>query len=107
MRRLRPWALLLVVYLGADFLDPSVPGIFFLDRDRLFVDSVVEVKPTFSPLAPQHATPGVDGPSVEVQRRPALGRPVVLASRAGPARWASARRGVSTLSSPLPSPDDH
>jgi hypothetical protein len=106
MRRLRPWAFLLVLYMGADFLDPAVPGIFFFDHDQLFLDGVVELKPIASPLAPHQPTPGSGGRAVEVARRPTPGRPVVLSSSPKPARWASARRVESSSPSP-PSPDDH
>ena len=41
-RRLLP--LLLLLYITVDFMDPSVPGVFFFDNDALFVDGVVQVK---------------------------------------------------------------
>lgn len=36
--------LLLLLYVTADFMDPSVPGVFFFDNDVLFVDGVVQLK---------------------------------------------------------------
>jgi len=38
------WVLLLFLYVAADFMDPSIPGVFFFDRERLFVDGVVQLK---------------------------------------------------------------
>jgi hypothetical protein len=37
----RHWMLLFLLYIGADFLDPSIPGVFFLDNDALYVDGVI------------------------------------------------------------------
>ena len=106
MRRLRPWALLLVLYMGADFLDPAVPGIFFFDHDKVFVDGVVELKPVVAPLAPHQPAPGSGSRAVEVERRPATGHPVAPAPSPTPARWSSARRVDASAPAP-PSPDDH
>ncbi len=36
--------LLLLLYITADFIDPSVPGVFFFDNDVLFVDGVIQFK---------------------------------------------------------------
>lgn len=48
-RRLsRHWALLVVLYLAADFMDPSIPGAFFFDSKELFVDGAVQVKSNVS-----------------------------------------------------------
>jgi len=33
-----------VLYLAADFMDPSIPGVFFFDSKELFVDGAVQVK---------------------------------------------------------------
>lgn len=38
------WALLLFLYVAADLMDPAVPGVFFFDSERLFVDGVVQLK---------------------------------------------------------------
>jgi hypothetical protein len=38
------WALLLFLYIAFDFMDPSIPGVFFFDSDELFVDGVVQLK---------------------------------------------------------------
>ncbi len=40
----RHWALVLFIYIGVDFMDPSIPGVFFFDSDALFVDGVVQAK---------------------------------------------------------------
>jgi hypothetical protein len=35
-------ALLLLLYITADFMDPSIPGVFSFEDDALFVDGVVK-----------------------------------------------------------------
>jgi len=40
----RRFVLLILLYIGADFLDPSLPGVFFLDNQALFVDGAVQAK---------------------------------------------------------------
>jgi hypothetical protein len=49
----RHWALLLLIYLAADVMDPSIRGVFFFDSGVLFVDGVVQVK---SKTSAHHAT---------------------------------------------------
>jgi len=44
LRLSRHWALLLFLYIAADFMDPSIPGVFFFDSRVLFVDGVVQLK---------------------------------------------------------------
>ncbi len=39
------FALLLLVYISLDFLDPSIPGVFFFDAEQLFVDTAIEQTP--------------------------------------------------------------
>ena len=45
--------LLLLFYITADFIDPSVPGVFFFDNDTLFVDGAIQFKSN----APTDRTP--------------------------------------------------
>jgi hypothetical protein len=33
-----------LLYIAADFMDPSIPGVFFFDSDELFVDGAVQFK---------------------------------------------------------------
>jgi hypothetical protein len=40
----RRWVFVLLLYIGLDFLDPSVPGVFFLDNEALFMDGLVQAK---------------------------------------------------------------
>lgn len=42
--RPRRWALLLCLYIAVDFMDPSIPGVFFFDSEVLFVDAVIQLK---------------------------------------------------------------
>lgn len=44
MKWSRCLTLLLVLYVGVDFLDPAIPGVFFFDNPALFLDGVVQVK---------------------------------------------------------------
>jgi hypothetical protein len=45
LRLFRYWTLLLLLYVAADFMDPSIPGVFFFDSGTvLFVDGVVQLK---------------------------------------------------------------
>jgi hypothetical protein len=32
----------LLLYLGADYCDPAIPGVFFFDTDSFFVDAAVQ-----------------------------------------------------------------
>src|SRR5688500_10665313 len=41
---LRALALAVLAWIGIDFSDPAVSGVFFLEADQLFVDSVVPAK---------------------------------------------------------------
>jgi hypothetical protein len=49
-------ALLLLLYVAADFMDPFIPGVFSFENDALFVDGVVQLKSNASkdltPTAP-------------------------------------------------------
>jgi len=57
----RHWVLLLTLYLGVDFMDPSIPGVFFFETEALFMDGVVEAKSTTAcDLAVAEPAAGVD-----------------------------------------------
>ena len=43
-RLARHWPLLLILYVVADFVDPSIPGVFFFESKQLFVDGVIQAK---------------------------------------------------------------
>jgi len=105
MSRWRCWALVVLLFAGIDFLDPS-PGIFFLDHDRLFVAGVAEVKPAFPPPAIHHAPPDLGVPAVTVERLTATGQLDVVAGRARPGRWDTGRKAMAVRPSST-SPDDH
>jgi hypothetical protein len=40
----RHWTLLLLIYITVDFMDPSIPGVFFFGSDELFVDGAIQAK---------------------------------------------------------------
>jgi hypothetical protein len=44
----RRLALVLLLYVAADFMDPSIPGVFFFDGGVLFVDGVIQLKSNVS-----------------------------------------------------------
>ena len=84
VRPSRRWLLLLLLYVTIDFMDSSIPGLFFFDADFFFVDGVVQAKSTASsnlaatqPM-PLLATVNLDdeGPSIsaQVSARPVMGR---------------------------------
>jgi len=102
----RAWTLLLLLYIGADFIDPSVSGVFFLDNEALFVDSVVHAKGSVRALAPPEpdARPSA---AVVVALSPMSSptRPAVPGSRA-PSQAPPARRSLSPPAPP-PAVEDH
>jgi hypothetical protein len=56
-RPARRWLLLLLLYVAIDFMDPSIPGVFFFDTEFFFVDGVVQAKSNaFSNLAAAQPT---------------------------------------------------
>ena len=69
MKRWRWWALFLLLYISADFCDPSIPGVFFFDSSHFFMDGIVEAKalssagmtgaPSATPTADQAVTPSL------------------------------------------------
>jgi hypothetical protein len=98
---------LFLLYVGADFLDPSIPGVFFLDNDALYVDGVVQTKGQPS-LTPAHHGPPPDpaGLTQVVSPRLAPSRP----TRGGPTlqrsvEQAFARRSLSRPASPRATED--
>ena len=71
MSRRRPghlFALLLLLYVTADLMDPSTPGAFSFEKDAFFVDGVVQFKSDastpFTPLTPMMPSAGTAGTAV-------------------------------------------
>jgi hypothetical protein len=105
MRSSRSWTLLLLLYVGLDFLDPSIPGVFFLDNDKLFVDGVAASKSaSASTLAP------APSPSPSTRLEPSSDRvssprmPTDSAPR-GLSRQSLARRSLWPSGSPAAAED--
>jgi len=46
------FALFLLVYITADFMDPFTPGVFFFDKDTFFLDGAVQFKGSTPIAAP-------------------------------------------------------
>jgi len=108
MRPWRLWALVLLLLLGMDFLDPS-PGIFFWDHERLFVAGVAEVKPALPPLTLHRAPTDLGGSAAQIEHLTASGRlePLQgLVLRPRPGRWDTGRTVASSPPSPA-AQDDH
>lgn len=76
------FALLLLVYISVDFLDPWIPGVFFFGAEQLFVDTAIEVAPGSGPACDIGA-PAVPGFAAvphtvrDVRREPLLHAPSV------------------------------
>lgn len=104
MRLGRALIVALAVYLGADFLDPSIPGIFFLDNDQLFLDSVVHTKDEVPARLPSHPLP----PAVDAgqsEEPPSIARSVPIPSPHRTHAGRSHTRGEP--SAPPSAPEDH
>jgi hypothetical protein len=53
----------LLLYITVDFMDPSIPGVFFFDNDILFVDGMIQLKSNASTdLTPTEPMP-LGGPA--------------------------------------------
>jgi hypothetical protein len=107
MRVCRSWTLLILVYITVDFLDPSIPGVFFLDNDALFVDSVVHPKQVSSVLPAPVSRAALP---IDIARdagvRTALGPALTGVGRVDRGARPLARRHLPS-SSPSSSPEDH
>jgi hypothetical protein len=64
MRTGARWPLLLLAWMLFDFAHPGAPGVFFLEADRLFVDSAVGLGKTAPPRPTAAHEPGA-APRVE------------------------------------------
>ena len=96
----------MLLYISADFVDPSVPGVFFLDNDALFVDSVIQAKHTTVILKAPAVSPRASAlPLSHVPQVSAL-RP-----RSELRRWSCCQlplpRGSLRPTAPPPASDDH
>jgi hypothetical protein len=63
MRALRLVSLAVVLYVGVDVLDPSVPGVFFFDAEHLFVDGVIQGTGHGRPIATAAVTAAGSAPT--------------------------------------------
>jgi len=104
LRLPRHWTLLILIYIAADFTDPSIPGVFFFDNDALFMDGAIQAKS----IAPTHLATTepmpLEGPThdgeVAAPKRPVVSRP----SRPQYLSWKNLKRDdfSSFASSPPP-----
>lgn len=105
-RRWRLWTLPLLLYVLADFADPSIPGVFFFDSGVLFVDGVVQLKSSASVELPA-MQPAPTGRLVEFadEAAPARGRVEVRPARQHRLRWKSPKHDDSASFAPSSGPD--
>jgi hypothetical protein len=75
------WALLLLLYVAADFMDPSIPGVFFFDGGVLFVDGVVQLKSNASTSVAAPEPMPFGGRSVDFNERDAAANKLRAHSR--------------------------
>ena len=90
---LRVMRLLALLYIAADFMDPSIPGVFFFDADQLFIDGAVQAKTSVTHDARPEVTPAM-GSGANEDPQPsvaALPRSMRRADRIGH----SPRRGLT------------
>lgn len=107
MNRGRLWTVLLVLYITADYLDPTLPGVFFLGSATLFMDSVV-VQTTA--VMPNKALAAADPPIVERGTRDGAGpvsRPGTEGSLTRRRKFHAHVRQPSAPPSATSSPEDH
>lgn len=99
-----------LVYLAADVVSPSVPGVFSFAQQHLFVDGAVRVKCDGPETPPVTPTPVARAAFVDVERRPvaAVGplHGVAWLELVRPALRSHARRRSTPRSTRTPSPDD-
>lgn len=109
MRLARGWTLLLFLYIGADFVDPSIPGIFFFDNHSLFVDGVVQFKgQQVSASVPKGSTSPL-GRSIDVTVAPRVPLKLMLPELTSPGylRRVHFRQDFPTSAAPPSPPEDH
>jgi len=108
MSRRRPghlFALLLLLYVTADLMDPSTPGAFSFEMDAFFVDGVVQFKSDAS-TAPTPLMPLMPGGGTAVADDEHAAAKVCAVARLLPSqrlRWTNQKRdGFASLASTSP-----
>lgn len=102
-RLARYWVLLVGLYVAADFMDPSIPGVFFFDSEELFVDGAVQVKSNASRDYVVTAPPRLFGDAYDDENVTA--KVHALAHRPRQSRWSHIKHDDSA-SFALASPPD-
>lgn len=100
-------ALFVLVYVTADFADPLTPGVFFFEKDVLFVDGVVQLKSDAStplmplpPMVPSERPAGADDENTAVNMSTAARR-----VRPAPLLWKNQKHDDSASSASASPPD--
>jgi len=100
----RAVAIAVLMHVGADFLDPSVPGVFFFDARDLFVDGAVQSKLEPDPI-PTAAGPAHEAITIErltgnrPAPRPAASNPVARRAPDRPVARTDTRAPADDVSS--------
>jgi len=100
----RHWTLLLLIYIIADFTDPSVPGVFFFDNDALFVDGAVQAKSDTTHLVTPELVP-LGGPAHDGEIAAATRQVVSRPSRPQCLSWKNLKRDDSSSFESASPPD--
>lgn len=100
----RHWTLLLLIYIIADFTDPSVPGVFFFDNDALFVDGAVQAKSDTTHLVTPELVP-LGGPAHDGEIAAATRQVVSRPSRPQYLSWKNLKRDDSSSFESASPPD--
>jgi hypothetical protein len=105
MKRSQGLAFFVLLYIGLDFCDPSVPGVFFFDSSHLFMDGVVEVKALDSTgMSPTPSETAAAAGVVTPSPAPRIVLAVAVAEKLR--NWRPTKRDC-LLSSAAQSPEDH
>lgn len=105
-RRWRPWVLLLLLYVAADFADPSIPGVFFFDSGPLFVDGVVQLKSSASVDLPvMQPTPSKSTGEVRDEEGTARPRAAARPASSQRVRWTNLKHDDSASFAATSGPD--
>lgn len=100
----RHWALLLMLYVAIDFMNPTLPGVFYFDSGTLFVDGVVQAKSTTSGPLETIQPMGVGDQRIDDDKTAAV--PTSQPPRVWHRPWSNLKRNDSALFSSSSSAPD-
>jgi hypothetical protein len=98
--------LLLLLYVTADFMDPSIPGVFFFDNDVLFVDGAIQFKSDASTdLTPTEPIPFGGQAYCDDENATAKARAIAQPSRSQRVLWKNLKHDDSASFASSSPPD--